>query len=284
MSPDVSALLAVARKSLKESAITSYNIDSLMLLGYASSNSKEDLMLSNSLIICEDDKVRFYDFVEKRKHGMPVAKIIGQKNFYYDSFFVSEDVLDPRPDSEALIEAVLKQYPDKSFNLNLLEIGVGSGCLVITLLQQYQNMQAIGLDISTQAIEICRKNAMNLAVNGRLNLIESNIFSKLVISKKFDLIISNPPYIPTADIKKLAPDLKYDPIIALDGGIDGLDYYRQIAQESSNFLRNNGHIIVEIGYGQKDDVVEIFAQYNFYCHEIKKDLAGVDRVLNFVLS
>jgi release factor glutamine methyltransferase len=221
--------------------------------------------------------------VQRRARREPVSYIIGKREFFGEDFFVSADVLDPRPDSESLIELVLEILPDKNQELKILELGVGSGCLIITLLKNYKMAQGFGVDISKKAVEICRRNALSHQVYKRLNLLQSDLFNFLGHNQKFDLIISNPPYIKSEEINNLEPEVKiYEPRCALDGGKDGLDFYKKIAAKAKLFLNQNAKIILEIGFGQKERITEIFVEKNFLTAAIKPDLSGIERVLCFI--
>ena len=278
---DAFEALKWGRGKLRLSQIHSFNIDTLLILQDAAGLNKEQIYFEKNIINAKQLEI-FQQNIIKRSQFIPVAKIIGNKNFYHDNFIVNCDVLDPRPDSEVLIEAFLAKYPDLNIAINILEIGVGSGCLSLTLLKLYPNIKIYGVDISKKALNIAKKNADKMMLSDRINLIQSDIFANISHDIKFDEIISNPPYIPTNDIKKLAKDLKYDPVIALDGGGDGMDFYRKIADKSSKYLNNDGGIIVEIGINQDETIKEIFANNNFNILNYYKDLNKIIRVLSFI--
>ncbi|MAZ80660.1 MAG: protein-(glutamine-N5) methyltransferase, release factor-specific [Rickettsiales bacterium] len=278
---DAFEALKWGRDKLRLSQIHSFNIDTLLILQDAAGLNKEQIYFEKNIINAKQLEI-FQQNIIKRSQFIPVAKIIGNKNFYHDNFIVNCDVLDPRPDSEVLIEAFLAKYPDLNIAINILEIGVGSGCLSLTLLKLYPNIKIYGVDISKKALNIAKKNADKMMLSDRINLIQSDIFANISHDIKFDEIISNPPYIPTNDIKKLAKDLKYDPVIALDGGGDGMYFYRKIADKSSKYLNNDGGIIVEIGINQDETIKEIFANNNFNILNYYKDLNKIIRVLSFI--
>lgn len=309
----ISDALALGRDQLEKTGVSSSKLDSLILLSYALSFSsvlfsKEQIIFNPDFILDEKQQELFLSFIERRVSFEPVSHIIGKREFYGRDFIVSKDVLDPRPDSESLIELVLKNFPDKNQKLNILEIGVGSGCLIITLLKELQNAYGVAVDISEAALEVCKKNSNFHEVQGRLQFLKSDVFdnvSSIILPlregrrtsfarqlplrvgvmecrEKFDLIISNPPYIESAEIEELQPEVRiYEPRIALDGGLDGLDFYRRIASEAKNFLNKNGKVIIEIGFGQADQIREIFANNDFEFLESKFDLGGVERALMF---
>lgn len=277
----ISDLLAQAKNQLENSGVSSSKLDSLVLLTHALSVSKEYVIFNPDFEPEQHLEERFLTMINRRASREPVSHIIGKREFYGYDFFVTQDTLDPRPDSESLIELVLRKNPQKNDALKFLEIGTGTGCLIITLLLLYKNSSAIGVDISDKALQICNKNAIQNQVQDRLQLIKSDLFSDLK-NQKFDFIISNPPYIPSKDIAGLQEEVRnFEPLLALDGGTDGLDFYRSIAKSGADFLINNGRIFLEIGFDQKDDVVKIFTQENFTFEDFQPDLAGVSRALVF---
>ncbi len=277
----ISDLLAQAKNQLENSGVSSSKLDSLVLLTHALSVSKEYVIFNPDFEPEQHLEERFLTMINRRAIREPVSHIIGKREFYGYDFFVTQDTLDPRPDSESLIELVLKKNPQKNDALKFLEIGTGTGCLIITLLLLYKNSSAIGVDISDKALQICNKNAIQNQVQDRLQLIKSDLFSDLK-NQKFDFIISNPPYIPSKDIAGLQEEVRnFEPLLALDGGTDGLDFYRSIAKSGADFLINNGRIFLEIGFDQKDDVVKIFTQENFTFEDFQPDLAGISRALVF---
>jgi release factor glutamine methyltransferase len=277
----ISDILAKSRYQLEKSGVSSSKLDSLILLAHALSFSKEQIIFNPDLELNENQQNNFFQLIDQRCKRQPVSQIIGRREFFGREFLVTSDVLDPRPDSESLIGLITEKFLNQNQKLNILEIGSGSGCLIITTLLIYKESIGTALDISQKALKICNKNAQTHKVTERLKLTESDIFTQLVQDKKFDLIISNPPYIPSSDIDNLEAEVKFfEPRIALDGGFDGLDFYRRIAREASIFLSKNGRIILEIGYGQKDEIIEIFSE-EFLFEEAKKDLASVDRALSF---
>ncbi|MGN0919170.1 MAG: peptide chain release factor N(5)-glutamine methyltransferase [Alphaproteobacteria bacterium] len=216
-----------------------------------------------------------YQIIERRKAGEPLSKILGHRGFWRGDFFVDENVLDPRPDSETLIQAVLEKVPDKNQTLRILDLGTGSGCLLISLLMEYKKALGVGMDISPKALEIARKNAFKNGVKADFILMDMTKLPKDL--KSFDIVISNPPYIPTKEIEGLGVEVKkYDPHLALDGGKDGLDFYRVIAQKAPARL-----IFLEIGQAQEKDVQSIFEAQGWFFEGSKKDYAGITRVLIF---
>lgn len=297
----ISDILAQAKGQLENSGVSSSRLDSLILLSHAFflcglPFSKEQVIFNPDLELDLNQQQSFFDLIKRRCNREPISHIIGKREFYGRDFIVNKDVLDPRPDSESLIELVLGKFPQKNQPIRILEVGSGSGCLIITLLKELSNAQAITLDISEAALDVCKKNAEFHEVSEHLQILHSDVFSafktkqilkqvqddKSNSSTKFNLIISNPPYIDSETITTLQPEVQlHEPITALDGGIDGLDFYRRIALEAESFLCENGKIILEIGFGQKEDVERIFIKNGFSLEEVKQDLAGVERALCF---
>ena len=216
-----------------------------------------------------------YKIIKRRKMGEPLSKILGHRGFWKGDFFVDENVLDPRPDSETLIQAVLEKFPDKNQLLKILDLGTGSGCLLISLLMEYKKATGIGVDVSKKAIEIAKINALKNGVIAKFILSDMANLPKNL--GDFDLVISNPPYIPTKDIEKLDKNVTdYDPLLALDGKEDGLYFYRIIADIAPIPV-----VFVEIGIGQAQDVQQIFKEKSWQLWDVKKDFGGIERVLIF---
>ena len=218
------------------------------------------------------DEKKIQSVLKRRQKGEPLSKILGHKGFWKGDFITSKDVLDPRADSETLIEAVLKTLPDKSDPYSFVDIGTGSGCLLISLLMEYKNAKGTGIDLSEKALKIARKNAKKNGVKAKF--IKKDMKN---INNRFDFGVSNPPYIPTKDIKKLDNNVQlYDPIMALNGGSDGLDYYRALCQIQSIPL-----LFLEIGKGQKTGICHIFKNAGWHLVSTHKDLGKIIRVLVF---
>lgn len=214
--------------------------------------------------------------IERRLRGEPLSKIIGLKRFWDYDFKTTKDVLDPRSDSEIMIEYILNDF-DVEDKLKILDLGTGSGCLILTLLKIFKNAKGVAADISEKALMVAKENAKNLCIDN-IEFIKSNWNDN--VDGFFDIIISNPPYIKTKDIDDLMIEVKnYDPMVALDGGFDGLDCYRYIANNIGKNCKNNTNIYIEIGFDQRKDIIDIFD--NFVFCGCKKDLSGNDRVVKF---
>lgn len=221
-------------------------------------------------------------FIKRRLNNEPVSKIIGIRGFWKQDFYVTHDVLDPRPDSETLIETVLRFYSNKQQKIHFLDIGTGSGCLLASLLEEYQNAVGMGIDISQKALKVAKKNLAPF--KGRFSLIQDDFMASDFAKNLgiFDVIVSNPPYIKKDDINTLSPEVRlYDPHTALDGGVDGLNAYRFLAKKITPLLIPKGHIFFEIGLGQADSVEAIMQKNNFTPIARHCDLGGIERVLVF---
>ena len=216
-------------------------------------------------------------YVERRINHEPLDKIIGKREFYKSTFLVDNNVLSPRADTEILVENALDFMP-KDTDFSILDLGTGSGCIILSLLQERDKSRAIAVDISSDALNIAQKNAINLGLDKRVEFINRSWSDKNFIDEKFDMIVSNPPYIPSAEIPDLDVEVKrYDPLTALDGGEDGLDCYRQIAIITPLLLKDNGYILLEVGYNQAEDVANIFIKQGLTLVKIVPDLSGINR-------
>jgi release factor glutamine methyltransferase len=219
----------------------------------------------------------FLAFIGRRERREPVSRILGEREFYGRAFQVTPDVLDPRPDTETLIVAALALMPDKA---RVLDLGTGSGAIAVTLLAERPDASGVATDLSPGALAAARANADRNGVLPRLSFLEGSWFAP--VSGCFDIIVSNPPYIPDREVAGLSPDVRnFDPRLALTGGIDGLDPYRLIASGAAAHLAAEGRVLVEIGAGQADDVEAIFAAQEFQAAGRHRDLGGHARCLTF---
>ncbi len=256
------------------------SLEARMLVKHITGLSDANLIGMNELPLSESQTAQLNDFIAQRLNGRPVSKIIGCKEFYGRDFIVSDDVLDPRPDSELIIDVILKNKA-KTGSLKILDMGTGSGCLALTLLAEYPNATALATDISIQAINVAKKNAESLGVCDRVRFIESNWFDS--IEGEFDVIISNPPYIESDDIENLSREVsKYDPILALDGGKDGLLPYQVILPQIRTYLNDGGIMVIEHGTGQSPRIKRLVENEGLDDIQVHYDLGGHDRVISAI--
>ena len=222
--------------------------------------------------------------LNRRRQGEPLSKILEEKGFYKYMFKTTSDVLDPRADSEILVESVLEFVPNTGSSINILDIGTGSGCLLISTTMEYQNAVGVGIDKSKAALKIAQENAQDIAKEKNISFIHQDIIYDNWTKDlgKFDIIISNPPYIKTSDIEGLDVAVKqYDPMSALDGGADGLMFYRQLAKTLMPITHEKTKIFFEIGQGQETDVINLMQQNGFSLLATRKDYGNIIRVLVF---
>ena len=271
-------LLKQSITSLIEAKVNTPELDARLLLQHVAKISQEIIYLQPELEVSQEIISSYNQLLDRRINNEPVAKIIGKKSFWKNDFIVNRNVLDPRPDSEVIIEAALKLFPNKEAPLRFLDFGSGSGCLLLSLLQEFPKAKGIASDISIDALEIVKQNAEALNLQDRISCIQQNWSDALI--GEFDLIVSNPPYIPTAEVLSLAPEVKiYDPILALDGGDDGLEPYRYLAKQISALLKPNAYAIMEFGYGQGESIRKIFTQHNYTINKMLFDLSKTERAI-----
>ena len=264
-------------KLKKDDIIKSALLDTEILLSEAINKSREFTLLNSNRRLSIQEYNYFQDMVNQRLKGKPIAYLIRRKSFWKYDFFVNENVLIPRPETEIIIEQVLKIYKKKN-KINFLDIGFGSGSILLSILKEKKDFNGTGIDISKDALKVCKINAYKLAVKNRVKLFKSDIdkFSK----GKYDLVISNPPYIKKLDLKYLEKDvIDFEPKIALDGGLDGTSEIRKIVKKSSELIKNGGKLILEIAYDQKKEVKNLLIENGFYINSVVKDLSNNDRCI-----
>lgn len=275
---DAKSLFKKGLARLKDASIQNPQLDCTLLFEKATNIKRIDLICHPDQPVSHMQIDCFLTFIQRRMTHEPISHILGMREFWSLPFFVTKDTLDPRPDSETLIEASLKQFPNHQTTLNILDLGTGTGCLLISLLKEYPNAFGIGVDISYKTLQITQKNINYHELSDRTYLVNTHWTKGL--NHKFDLIISNPPYIPLKDKDTLQPDVRlFDPEKALYGGEDGLTCYHDIAKTIKPLLAPQGCIILELGIHQKNDVISIFQKNGFDHFNIQKDLHGIDRTL-----
>lgn len=262
-------------KILKEKEVEEASLITKLLLSNILKIKREELTINADKEIEDTVKEEFFNAIYKIANGYPIEYIIGKKEFMKMDFYVNENVLVPRADTEILVEEVLALADEKS---HILELCTGSGIIAISLAKYIEGISITAIDISNKAIEVAKTNAKKLLENKEIKFVESNMFDN--IEGTFDIIVSNPPYIKTSIIQSYK--LEYEPQIALDGGEDGLEFYRKIINEGYKYLKKEGKIALEIGFDQKEEVISLIEKSGKYENIYsKQDLFGNDRIIVF---
>ena len=272
----ISESLRAATASLAEAGIDSARLDARLLLGEVLGRDATWLFNHGGDVLDDGARAAFAALIEKRRDRQPISLILGRREFWSLDFTVTRDTLAPRPDSETLVEAVLADLSDRGRPLSLLDLGTGTGCLLLALLSELPAARGIAVDIDPATLAVARGNAERLGLAGRARFVQSDWYEK--ITGRFDVIVSNPPYIPSQDIAGLDPEVaRFEPQGALDGGADGLDAYRLLAAALGDFLAADGLAAFEVGAGQAPDVAALLARAGFASCSIRRDLAGIER-------
>ncbi len=264
---------------LQAAGIDSARLDAQLLLAHALGTSREAWLMMPDRLLSGAERAQYDGYVQRRAAREPLSHILGIREFYGREFSVSRHVLDPRADSETLIDAVLKECAARSLlPASILDLGTGSGCLLLTLLAEMKGVYGVGVDVSAQALCVARANALALGLSARASFVQGRWSEGL--HKKFDIIISNPPYIPSQEIEGLMPEVRdFEPLGALDGGKDGLDSYREMANQLNHALAPGGLAALEVGIGQHEAVAGIMNTAGLRILNIWNDLAGIPRCL-----
>jgi release factor glutamine methyltransferase len=271
--------LAAATRRLADAAIETPGRDARLLLAWASGIATATVIGWPERVLAPDAAARFEAAIARRAAHEPVSRIIGRREFWSLDLRVAPATLDPRPDTETVVEAALSHVPDRRAALRILDLGTGTGCILLALLRELPNATGIGIDRSEGAARIARDNAAALGLADRAAFAVGDWGAALDL-ERFDLVVSNPPYIESAEIERLDPDVRlYDPRAALDGGVDGLDAYRGIAAQLPRLLAPRGCAVLELGAGQAEDVSAVLEAAGLETVEIRSDLAGIPRAL-----
>lgn len=269
---------AGAAGRLDAAGVASSRLDARLLVAHAAGLPPEAVTLNPGHALDPEAAARVAMLVERRLAGEPVAKIVGRREFWSLEFGTTADTLDPRPDSETLIETALRLLPERKAPLSVLDLGTGTGCLLLAILSERPTAIGLGVDRSVAALVVARNNARRLGLAGRALFAAADWATG--ISKRFDCLVANPPYIRTQEIERLEPEVaRHEPREALDGGPDGLDAYRKIAPQIANRLTPNGVALFEVGVGQWMAVCDILAQQGLRISGVFRDLAGIERVV-----
>ena len=262
---------------LKANKIPNPYLDSEILLSESIKKDKKHIILNSKEILSRKQLDSFNDLIERRKKGEPIAYLIKKKEFWKDEFYISKDVLIPRPDTELIVEQVLKIYSQES-QLQVLDIGTGSGCILLSILKERLNFYGTGIDISKRCINVSKFNANKLHLTNRVKFIHSSVDNFKI--GKYDLIVSNPPYIESFNLKYLEKDVfNFEPKLALSGGFDGFSKIRKVINKASILIKKNGKFILEIGFNQKNKVIKILKEEGFYVNKAIKDYGNNDRCI-----
>ena len=262
---------------LKNSHIKTAELDTEILMAKVLGLSREYIIFNYHKNLDDINLDHFNRLIKERAGRKPIAYLLNKKFFWDNEFYVDKNTLIPRPDTEVVIEEILRLTKHKN-KISILDIGVGSGCILLTILKERKNFYGAGIDISKRSLDISKINAKNLGVESRVKFYQSDIdkFAK----GKYDLIVSNPPYIKSCDLKYLESDvINFEPKLALDGGFDGLSVIRKVIKKSSELLKKNGKFILEIGFDQKNKVIKLLNNKGFYINSTVKDLAHNDRCI-----
>lgn len=270
-------LINYGKKILKKYNIINPTLDAEILLSKASNMSRERLIINFKDKIKSSQVIKYFKFLNERKKRVPIAYIINEKEFWEKIFYINRSVLIPRPESELLVDQVLR-ITNKYSKKTILDIGTGSGCLIISVLLNRRNWKGVALDISKEALKIAKTNAKMQHIDNRIRFINSDIDK--FFSNKYDLILTNPPYIKKTLISTLDKDVKnFEPLVALDGGLDGLLKINNVIKKSKRLLRKNGKIILEFDDSQLFNIKKKLMNNKFYINEVLKDLSGKNRCI-----
>jgi len=261
-------LINFGAKELKQKKINTSILDSELLLSKILKKNREEILINLDQEICQKNLSRYKELILRRSQHEPIAYILENKEFWSKFFFVSPDTLIPRPETELMVEKLIEIFKEKK--ISILDMGTGSGCILISLLSELKNSTGVGIDISKKALKVAKKNSDKHRMKNKIKFFNKSLESKFY--QKFDLIVSNPPYIKSNEIKNLKEDIrKYEPRIALDGGNDGLDLIKKIIYKTKYILKVKGMLALEIGNAQYKKVSKILIKNNFRTEHIIRD-------------
>lgn len=276
-------LYELGYEKLAKAGIEEAKLDARILLEFVCKTERTVLFAHPERIVDEIQQQAYLDGIEKRMQHIPLQHITGVQNFMGMDFLVNAHVLIPRQDTEILVEEVMKHLHD---GMRILDVCTGSGCILLSLLRYSNDCEGVGLDLSSEALTVAKENAKNLALDQQASFVRSDLFKPLedeaekFFKQKFDIVVSNPPYIRTDVIDTLMPEVRdYEPRMALDGLADGLHFYRKIVEEAGKYLMRGGLLAFEIGYEQGEAVSNLLTDHGYHEIEVIKDYAGLDRVV-----
>ena len=274
----IGELINLSAGYLQEKGCSSPRLDAELLLGHVLGLERLDLYLNFDKPLNADEVAAYRTLIGRRGQRIPVAYLTGQREFYSLPLQVSEGVLIPRPETEFVVDKVLELL-EPGIPTEILELGTGSGAIALALACQDPGFRVTAVDVSPAALAVARANAERLEVQNQITFVESDLFQK--ISGTYKVICSNPPYIKKSELSALAPEVAAEPALALDGGLDGLDFYRRIFNQAASFLEQPGFVVLEIGWDQAGDVRRLGEEAGFTWLETVKDYGGHDRVVAF---
>ena len=270
-------ILKYGKEELIKNNIEDASIIAKELAEYIFKITRAQIIANNDMEFSKDQTDNYINSIKKISTGIPIQYITNNQEFMNLNFYVDENVLIPQPDTETLVEEVINEYKEKK--CEILDLCTGSGAIAISLAKYINESNIVASDISMKALQIAKLNAEKNLVRKKIEFIESDMFDK-VYKDDFDIIVSNPPYIKTKVIEKLDRQVKNEPYIALDGGADGLKFYKIIIENAYKYIKNEGKVFLEIGYDQKNELINLFKKNNHYENIYsKKDLGGNDRII-----
>jgi release factor glutamine methyltransferase len=274
-------VLVWASEDFKKRGLTSARLESELLLAEVLGTDRIRLVIDATRPLTKDELSRFRDLIGRRRKGEPIAYILGRREFYGRTFKTDSRALVPRPDTETLVDVALERTRPRNLFARALDLCTGTGVVALTLLRERPTWRVTGTDISAEALSLAVENAQRLGAISGLRLAEGDLFEAVLAGEKFELITSNPPYIPTSELAELDADIRdFEPKLALDGGSDGLDFYRRLIREAPRFLVPGGVLAVEIGCTQGTAVTRMLEEVGFRDIETRRDLAQLDRVVS----
>lgn len=262
---------------LKRNKVLTPQLDSEILLSKSINKDKKYIILNPKKVLNFKKLKKFDDLIKRRAKGEPIAYLTNKKEFWNDEFFVNNDVLIPRPDTEIIVEQVLKIFSKKS-KAQILDIGTGSGCILLSIIKERPNFYGTGIDISKKSINVSKFNTKQLNLSNRVKFFHSSIDNFII--GKYDLIVSNPPYIELSNLKYLDKDIvNFEPKLALNGGCDGFSNIRKVINKASILIKRKGKLILEIGFNQREKVKSLLENKGYYIDKVIKDYADNDRCI-----
>jgi release factor glutamine methyltransferase len=285
MGLQIKEIISVAENILREAEDPDYKVDAEILLCHAIKYDPQKIFMNWAKEVDDDHAEIFFAMVQKRAEGAPTQYLTNEQSFRGSRFYVDENVLIPRPETESLVDEVLAYLKDNRAAKNVLDLGSGSGIIAISLAKALPSLKVTASDVSGSALEVAENNASRLGVKDRIKFVHSDVFAEFktgFMGPKWDVVVSNPPYIRSSVLPQLQREIyEHEPMIALDGGEDGLDFYRRIIDGAPTFLRKTGAVFLEIGYDQAQDVTTIFRENGNYVRiAVTPDLSGRDRVVS----